>query len=93
MLEHALLLLLGLLHQSDPAMTDSVSTNLLMSEYKKRNCLSQVLHLLAQMRAVGQKPDTVTYNIVCDACEEWLEAPRGVGAPGVAKRRRPTNNT
>ena len=61
-------LLLGLLYRAHPGMVDNVCANLLMSEYKKRGCLSQVLHVLSQMRMVGLTPDTVTFNIAVDAC-------------------------
>lgn len=59
-------LFLGLL--AEHGIYDNVCVNLLMSAYKKRNCLSQVMLLMSQMRGAGLQPDTVSFNIVVDAC-------------------------
>ena len=60
-------LFMSLLHTAKAEMVDNVCANLLMSAYKKRNCLSQVLLVFSQLRALWQ-PDLVSFNIVVDAC-------------------------
>ena len=60
-------LFLSMLQKAKPEMVDNVCANLLMSAYKKRNCLSQVLLIFSQLRALWQ-PDIVSFNIVVDAC-------------------------
>ena len=60
-------LFMSLLHTAKAEMVDNVCANLLMSAYKKRNCLSQVLLVFSQLRALWQ-PDLVSFNIAVDAC-------------------------
>lgn len=59
-------LVLGMLYEKE--VFDNVCMNMMMSSYKKRNCLSQVLFLFSQMREKGIQPDIVSFNIIVDSC-------------------------
>ena len=61
-------LMMGVMHMHDARMTDVVSLNLIMSNYKRRNLIRQCLEVFHQMRCANVEPDQVSFNIAIDAC-------------------------